>query len=77
MYPEGSLLDLEGTKLLSFKQDSMNPMNEGYIELWLIKRESYNQFIYRKRLTSLKAIEQWEHLVKHGWTVIEEQESAA
>ena len=77
MYPEGSLLDLEGAKLLSFEKDSMNPMNEGYIELWLIKGESCNQFIYRKRLTSLKAIEQWEQLVKHGWKVIEEEERAA
>tara|TARA_B100000945_G_C20213892_1_gene517364 strand:+ start:253 stop:486 length:234 start_codon:yes stop_codon:yes gene_type:complete len=77
MYPEGSLLYQDRTKLLSFKKDSMNPINEGYIELWLIKRQSCNQFIYRKRLTSLKALEQWEHLVKHGWTVIEEQESAA
>ena len=77
MYPEGSLLDLEGKNLLSFKRDPMNPMNEGYAELWLVKNKPYNQFIYKKRLTSIKATEKWKHLVKHGWTVIEEEQHAA
>ena len=34
MYPQGYLLDPEGKNLLSFKRDSMNPMNEGFLELW-------------------------------------------
>ncbi len=77
MYPEGSLIDLEGKKVLSFKQDSMNPINEGFVELWVINSNTSKQFIFRKRVSSLKAIEQWDNLVKHGWAVIEEQELAA
>ena len=77
MYPEGSLLDIEGKNLLSFKQDSMNPMNEGFVELWLVTGNTSKQFIFRKRLSSPKAIEQWKNLVKHGWKVIEEEELAA
>ena len=74
MYPEGSLLDPKGKSLLSFKQDSMNPMNEGFLELWVVMSKASKQFRFRKRLSRLKALEQWNVLKKHGWTVIEEIE---
>tara|TARA_B100000700_G_scaffold283609_1_gene336155 strand:+ start:2610 stop:2843 length:234 start_codon:yes stop_codon:yes gene_type:complete len=77
MYPEGILLDPEGKSLLSFKRDSLNPMNEGFIELWLIISNTSKQFRFRKRLSKIKALEQWNYLEKHGWTIIEEQEIAA
>ena len=77
MYPEGSLIDLEGKKLISFIKDSMNPMNEGFVELWVFTGNASKQFIFKKRLSSTKAIEQWKNLVKHGWSVIKEQELAA
>ena len=77
MYPEVSLLEPEGKKLLSFKQDPMNPMNEGFVELWLIMSNTSKQFIFRKRLSSLKAMKQCNYLLNHEWTVIEEQELAA
>ena len=77
MYPEVSLLGPEGKKLLSFKQDSMDSMNEGFVELWLIMSNTSRQFIFRKRLTSSKAMKQWNYLANHGWTVVEEQELAA
>ena len=77
MYPEGYLIDPEGKKLLSFIRDSMNPVNEGFVELWLVMGNKYKQFKFRKRLSKIKALEQWRFLIKQGWKVIEEQEKAA
>jgi len=78
MYPEGILLDPEGKSLLSFKKDSMNPMNEGFIELWLVmNNNSSKKFRFRKRISKIKAQEQWNYLEKHGWSLIEEEELAA
>ena len=77
MYPEGSLLDPEGKILLSFKQDSMNPMNEGFVESWVVMSSTSKQFRFRKRLSKIKALEQWNYLAAHGWTVVEERKLAA
>ena len=77
MYPEGNLLDKEGKSILSFKQDPMNPMNEGFVELWLVIDPSYKQFRFSKRLSKAKALEQWNYLTKHGWIVFESQDQAA
>ena len=77
MYPEGILIDPEGKNLLSFKKDSMNPMNEGFVELWLVIKNTSKQFRFRKRLSKKKAIDQWNYLSKNGWSVIEDQETAA
>ena len=77
MYPEVSLIGPEGKKLLLFKQDSMDPMNEGFIELWLVMSNTSRQFIFRKRLSSIKALKQWNYLVHHGWTVLEGQQLVA
>ena len=76
MYPEGSLIDPEGKKLLSFKQDSMNPTIEGFVEIWSVMSSTRKQFRLKKRFSSSKAIEQWNYLAKHGWTVIEEEVAA-
>ena len=73
MYPEGSLIDPEGKKLLSFKLDSMNPKIEGFVEIWSVMSSTRKQFRLKKRFSSSKAIEQWNYLAKHGWTVIEEE----
>ena len=77
MFPEGSLLDPKEAQLLSFKQDSMNPMNEGFIELWSVKSTTSKQFIFRKRLSKIKALDQWNYLSNHGWSVVEVQKQAA
>tara|TARA_B100000965_G_C19101515_1_gene545071 strand:+ start:119 stop:352 length:234 start_codon:yes stop_codon:yes gene_type:complete len=77
MYPQGYLLDPEGKNLLSFKRDSMNPMNEGFLELWSLRGTTSKQFRFSKRLSKGKALDQWDDLVKHGWKVIEEQSEAA
>ena len=77
MYPQGYLLDPEGKNLLSFKRDSMNPMNEGFLELWGLRGTTSKQFRFSKRLSKGKALDQWDDLVKHGWKVIEEQSEAA
>ena len=77
MYPELSFIDPEGKNLLSFKRDSMNPMNEGFVALWLVMGKTSKQFIYRKRLSKTKAVDQLNELAKHGWKVIEEEQQQA
>ena len=77
MYPEGYLIDPEGKKLLSFKRDSMNPLNEGFVELWLVMGNSSKQFKFRKRLSKIKALKQWNALTNRGWEVREGHEKAA
>lgn len=73
MYPNGILFSPEGKILLSFKQDTMNPMNEGFVELWLVMSNKSKQFRFRKRLSKIKALEQWNYLSNNGWTVINEE----
>ena len=77
MFPEGSLLDPKEAQLLSFKQDSMNPMNEGFIELWSVKSNICKQFKFRKRLSKIKANNLFDSLSSQGWRIVEEQQRAA
>ena len=77
MYPEGALLDPEGKSLLSFKQDSMNPMYEGFLESWLVISPTSKQFRFRKRLSKIKALAHWNYLTSIGWTLLEERNLAA
>tara|TARA_Y100001968_G_C19099492_1_gene591771 strand:+ start:271 stop:507 length:237 start_codon:yes stop_codon:yes gene_type:complete len=77
MYPEVCLLDQEGKNLLSFKRDSMNPMNEGFIELWSVMGNTSKQFIFRKRALKGKALDQLNALTKRGWKVIEQERQQA
>ena len=77
MYPEVCLLDPEGKNLLSFKRDSMNPMNEGFIELWSVMVNTSQQFIFRKRVSKEKALDQLNALTKRGWKVIEQEQQQA
>ena len=76
MYPEGFLIDPEGTKLFSFKQDSLNPNNEGFIESWRLDATS-KQFIFRKRLSKSKALKHFDHLYDRGWKSFDPQQQAA
>ena len=77
MYPEVYLIDPEGKTLLSFKRDSMNPLHEGFVELWLIMGDNSKQFKFSKRLSKIKAQEQLNYLEKRGWRFLEDQEEAA
>ena len=77
MFPFGWLMHPKGKILLFFEKDPMNPMNEGYIEFWVITGVSSKQFRYRKRTTYLKAIDQWTDLINKGWKICEEIEQVA
>ena len=76
MYPEGFFINQEGTKILSFKKDSMNPNSEGFIESWSISGLS-KQLIFKKRLSKSKALYQWDHLYKLGWKLVDSVRRAA
>ncbi len=77
MYPEGYLIDPEGKNLLSFEKDSMNPINEGYIEFWLVTGINSKQFRYRKRTSTAQAIGEWNNLIRQHWRIVKEREQAA
>ena len=77
MYPEGWLMDPKGKSLFYFEKDPMNPIHEGYIELWLVTGIRSKQFRYRKRTSKFKALIQWNNLLKEGWSLTEEIKIAA
>tara|TARA_B100001029_G_C14972409_1_gene401044 strand:+ start:449 stop:682 length:234 start_codon:yes stop_codon:yes gene_type:complete len=77
MFPDGWLMNPKGNILLFFEKDPLNPVNEGYIEFWVITGVSSKQFRYRKRTNYLKAVDQWTHLLNKGWKVLEETEQVA
>ena len=70
-------MDAEGKSLLLFEKDSMNPMHEGYIGFWSVSGVAPKQFRFRKRTSRTKALDQWNHLIKNGWRVVEERQEAA
>ncbi len=76
MYPEGFFINPEETKFLSFKKDPMNPMNEGFIELWAIS-ETSKKLIFKKRLPKSKAFYQWDQLYKLGWKLVDPERRVA
>ncbi len=77
MYPEGWLMSPEGTSLLFFEKDPMNPLHEGFVGFWLVTGVNSKQFSYRKRTSKAKALAQWNHLAMQGWTVVAERDQAA
>ncbi|WP_320667389.1 DUF1651 domain-containing protein [Prochlorococcus sp. MIT 1307] len=77
MYPEGWLIAPGGRSLLFFEKDPMNPIHEGYIGLWVVDGVGSKQFRYKKRTYAAKALDQWSHLSKLGWRVVEERDQAA
>ena len=77
MFPEGCLLAPDGKVILSFEKDPINPLNEGFIEFWSVIHSNSKQFIYRKRISKVKALDKWTYLAENGWKVFDEGENVA
>ena len=68
MYPEGTLIDSKYKTLVVFEKDLNNPENEGFICFWEVKKSFNNKLIYKKRLSKIKALNQWDNLLRKGWS---------
>ena len=77
MYPEGALINKSNQNLVVFEADINNPHNEGFICFWEISNINSNQLIFKKRLTTEKAIKQWKLFMNEGWKKTEEKNKAA
>ena len=67
MYPQVSLINKDKSNLVVFERDCKNPLNEGFIVYWEITKSNNKQLIFKKRLTSIRAINKLATLQKEGW----------
>ena len=68
MYPKVALINKENKKLVVFERDLNNPFNEGFIIYWEISKSNNKQLIFKKRLTSIRALNKLKRLQEEGWT---------
>ena len=77
MYPKVTLINKENRKLIVFERDLNNPLNEGFIIYWEISKSSNKQLIFKKRLTTIRALNKFKKLLKEGWTKKDFSDQAA
>ncbi len=68
MYPKVALINKENKKLVVFERDSNNPFNEGFIIYWEISKSSNKNLIFKKRLSTIRALNKFKKLLEEGWT---------
>ena len=67
MYPKVALINKENRNLVVFERDLNNPFNEGFIIYWEISTSSYKHLIFKKRLTTIRALNKFKKLLEEGW----------
>ena len=67
MYPKVALINKENRNLVVFERDLNNPFNEGFIIYWEISRSNNKQLIFKKRLTTIRALNKLKRLLEDGW----------
>ena len=77
MYPKVALINKENKKLVVFERDLNNPFNEGFIIYWEISKSSNKHLIFKKRLTTIRALNKFKKLLKEGWTKKDFSDQAA
>ena len=68
MYPKVSLINKDNSNLVVFERDLNNPFNEGFIIYWEISKSSHKHLIFKKRLTTIRALNKFKKLLEEGWT---------
>ena len=68
MYPKVALINKENRNLVVFERDLNNPFNEGFIIYWEISRSNNKQLIFKKRLTTIRALNKLKKLLEDDWT---------
>ena len=77
MYPKVALINKENKKLVVFERDLNNPFNEGFIIYWEISKSSNKHLIFKKRLTTIRALNKFKKLLEEGWTKKDFSDQAA
>tara|TARA_B100001989_G_C24309321_1_gene349678 strand:- start:287 stop:520 length:234 start_codon:yes stop_codon:yes gene_type:complete len=77
MYPKVALINNENKKLVVFERDLNNPFNEGFILYWEISKSNNKQLIFKKRLTTIRALNKFKKLLEEGWTKTNFSDQAA
>ena len=77
MYPKISLINKNKSELVVFERDFNNPFNEGFIIYWEISKSNNKQFIFKKRLTTIRALNKFKKLLDDGWTKLNFSDQAA
>ena len=67
MYPKVALLNKDNKNLVVFERDLNNPLNEGFIIYWEISESNNKQLIFKKRLTTIRALNKLKRLLEDGW----------
>ena len=76
IYPKVSLINKDKSNLVVFERDLNNPSNEGFIIYWEIIK-SNKHLIFKKRLTTMKALIKLSKLQEEGWIEINLLDNAA
>ena len=77
MYPKVTLINKDNRNLVVFERDLNNPFNEGFIIYWEISKSNNKQLIFKKRLTSIRALNKLKRLQEEGWTKTKISDHAA
>ena len=67
MYPKVAFINKENRNLVVFERDLNNPFNEGFIIYWEISKSNNKQLIFKKRLTTIRALNKLKKLLEEGW----------
>ena len=77
MYPKVAFINKENRNLIVFERDLNNPFNEGFIIYWEISKSSNKNLIFKKRLTTIRALNKFKKLLEEGWTKTNFSDQAA
>ena len=77
MYPKFNLINKDNSNLVVFERDLNNPLNEGFIIYWEISKSTNKQLIFKRRLTTIKALNKLKRLLEEGWTKTNFSDQAA
>ena len=77
MYHKIALINKENKNLVVFERDLNNPLNEGFIIYWEISESNNKQLIFKKRLTTIRALNKFKKLLEEGWTKTNFSDQAA
>ena len=77
MYPKVALINKENRNSVVFERDLNNPFNEGIINYREISISNNKQLIFKKRLTTIRALNKFKKLLEEGWTKTNFSDQAA
>mgnify|MGYP001442942256 FL=1 len=77
MFPEATFINNMSTNLIVFEKDIENPLYEGFIYYLEINDLKDITLIFKKRLTTKKALDKIKKLTKEVWSIYKEDYKVA